>query len=221
MLFNRNPIRSGATIKQPSQDLVKNTLSLWSCSLEDAVKYGGELTREALSNIPLVGGYKHTIVDTKVHMLIKGFCPAIPGYHTDHTPRGKDLNPLTKDQPNIHLQETNKAPTLHLLVTGNHCLTDFLVDPLDLNIPEKPTSDLFKIISEQVNQKADLKKMTADSCRWYSWDWWNLHTGVIASGFEWRYLIRVTETDYQEPEKDLRKIIRTQQNVYVPQSIGW
>lgn len=53
LLFNRNPIVLGNRIEQPSEELVRNTLGLFNASIEDAVKYGGELTRAALGAMNL------------------------------------------------------------------------------------------------------------------------------------------------------------------------
>jgi hypothetical protein len=93
MKFNRNDFEFGRTISQPSEELIKNTPSLHNASLEDAIKYGGELTKQAISAMNLTFTKKHIIVDTKVHMLMPNFSPALSGWHTDGVPRGESLNP--------------------------------------------------------------------------------------------------------------------------------
>ncbi len=52
-LFNRNGAKFGKTIEQPSMEEVKNTPALWNASVEDALKYGGDLTRSAISALNL------------------------------------------------------------------------------------------------------------------------------------------------------------------------
>jgi hypothetical protein len=52
-------------------------------------------------------------------------------------------------------------------------------------------------------------------------DWWNIHRATPATTPGWRFLIRVTESDYLEPFTNLRDIMRTQQQVYVPENFGW
>src|SRR5690349_9046790 len=118
MLFNRNIPTIGKTIEQPSEELVKNTLGLHNASLEDALKYGGDLTRAAIGAMNIQGTKKHIVVDTKIHMLLPGMCPAIPGWHTDGVPRGNSLDPTAKQAPNIQAQEEMDSPIFHLLVTG-------------------------------------------------------------------------------------------------------
>lgn len=155
-------------------------------------------------------------------MLMPGFYPAIPGWHTDGVPRGKELNPTVKGVPNIQAQEEMDTTRFHLLVTGEGCLTNFIDEKVTLKVPDKPNTNLYKMISDQVKEREDeLKVIEAPSCTAVEFDWWELHTGVKAKKHEWRYLIRVTETDHFAPQTDLRKIIRTQQQVYAPESYGW
>jgi len=225
MLFNRSIPHMGEPIEQPSEELIKNTLGLHNASLDDALKYGGDLTRAALGAMDLQMTKKHIIVDTKIHMLLPGMCPAIPGWHTDGVPRGDSLDPTAKQAPNIQAQEEMDSPIFHLLVTGTSCLTQFIHQSnIDLEVPSEPDSKLYSMVTKQVNSLVDKGELTtyeAPSCTPVMWDWWELHTGVPAKHHEWRFLIRVTETNIQEPKKDLRDIIRTQQQGYMPMTFGW
>ncbi len=225
-LFNRNPltILHERKIEQPSVEVLKNTPALWNASLDDAIKYGGELTRAALGAMNLQFDRKYIVVDTKVHMLMPDMCPAIPNWHSDGVPRGAQLLPEAKEPPNIFAQEEMTDSRFHLLVTGEHCLTEFLDGPTLLDVPAEPDTGLYSMVNEQVRQliKDDKRKViTAPSCTPIEFDWYDIHRGVESTGHEWRYLIRVTETDHMPPQTDLRKIIRTQQQVYVKKDFGW
>jgi hypothetical protein len=225
VLFNRNPFVYGNSIEQPSVEVIKNTPQLWNASLDDALKYGGELTKAAIGAMNLKFDRKHVIVDTKVHMLMPGFFPAIPSWHTDGVPRGTELRPDAKGAPNIYAQQDMSSSHFHLLVTGDGCLTEFINQPLNLDCPAEPTTDLYKVISENVQELTTLYGVDIitpmPSCQVLEWDWWNIHRGIKAKKHEWRYLIRVTETDHMQPQTDLRQILRTQIQVYVPESFGW
>lgn len=226
VLFNRNPFKLGKSIEQPTLNEIKNTLSLWNADLEDALKYGGELTRAAIDALDLKFDRKYIIVDTKIHMLIPNFYPAIPGWHTDGVPRGEKLDPSFKGKPNIFAQENMSDTRFHLLVTGEGCLTQFIDGKIDLEVPNEPNYDLYKIIDSVVKDHIEHGQLnesvfTVPTCTAIEFDWWNLHTGVRAKKHEWRFLIRVTETDHMQPQTDLRQIIRTQQQVYVPENFGW
>ncbi|SDW79703.1 hypothetical protein [Paenibacillus sp. CF384] len=227
ILFNRTPLRYGGAIEQPTIDVLKNTPQLWNASLDDALKYGGELTKAAIGAMDLRFDRKHIVVDTKVHMLMPGMCPAIPNWHTDGVPRGKELRPEVKDVPNIHAQEEMTTSRFHLIVTGAGCLTEFVAQPQLIELPDGPHPDLNKLINQATErmrhceENIPLKTVTAPSCQAVEFDWWTIHRGVYATKHEWRYLIRVAETDHMEPQTDLRQILRTQVQVYVPESFAW
>lgn len=225
ILFNRTPVEFGRQINQPSDELIKNTPALHNASLDDAIKYGGDLTRDAISAMDLTHSKKHIIVDTKVHMLMPTFSPALSGWHTDGVPRGKDLNPTARKAPNIQVQEELDASIFHLLVTGKGCLTKFIKEEnFELQVPDVPDSKLYTMINQQVSDKVkngELTEYEMPTCTPVKWDWWDLHSGQSAKAHEWRFLIRVTETDLHEPNTELRDIIRTQQQVYLPSNFGW
>ncbi|MDZ4632257.1 hypothetical protein ORN01_25205 [Bacillus cereus] len=225
MIFNRNEPVFGQGFEQPSQELIKNTLGLHNASLEDALKYGGDLTRQAIGSMDLTMTKKYITVDTKVHMLLPNMCPAIPGWHTDGVPRGTSLDPTAKAQPNIQSQEVLDGSIFHLLVTGESCLTQFIKERnFELEVPSDPDTRLYKMVNEQVTEKVKNGELTAydmPSCTPVMWDWWEMHTGVPAKKHEWRFLIRVTESDHIKPKTDLRDIIRTQQQGYMPMNFGW
>lgn len=225
-MFNRNPIKvSDKTIEQPSIDVLKNTPALWNASLEDALKYGGELTKAAIGAMDLRFDRKYIVVDTKVHMLMPGMCPAIPNWHSDGVPRGVRLRPEDKAEPDIFAQDHMSDSRFHLLVTGEGCLTEFVANKeVELDVPAEPHTELYKMVNNQVRAKVangELGVVTVPSCTPVQFDWFDIHRGIEATKHEWRYLIRVTETDHMPPQTDLRQILRTQQQVYVPTDFGW
>jgi hypothetical protein len=125
-LFNRNPRLITGSIEQPTNLEIKNTFGLWNASLDDAMLYGGELTRQAIRAMKLRHDRKNIIVDTKVHMLIPGMSPAIPGWHTDGAPRDNLKNPGGSGMPDTFAQEgDDHYNRYHILVTGTGCLTKF------------------------------------------------------------------------------------------------
>ncbi len=218
--FNRNPIWFGTKAEVPSQSEIKTTPGLYNASLDDAVKFGGDVVRQALRAVNVRNDRKYVAVDVKVHMLMPGFMPAIPGWHTDGAPRALNGNPIGPLPPDLLLQENLMSSHYHLLVFGDGCNTKFLTQEMDVEVPSRPTTDLYKIISEQV-ERASLPSTVVPSGVVAEWDWWNLHTAVVATKKEWRFLMRVTESDFLSPERDLRQVIRTQHQVYVPTNFGW
>lgn len=221
MKFNRNKVIFGNKIDKPSQDEIKNTQGLWNASFEDAIRFGGDLTRSALQAMNIRGDRKHIVVDVKTHMLMPGMIPAIPGWHTDGVPRGGSMSPA-KGEANIQMQEGAESPRYHLLVVGGDCPTSFLKNrQVSISIGQ---GNLYEQVSHQVISGLDcvLEAYDAPDAQVIEWDWWELHTAQPARAPGWRYLIRVTETDYLEPQKDLRQVLRNQQQVYLPsKEFGW
>lgn len=224
MKFNRGEVQFGNKIEKPSQDDIKNTQGLWNASFDDAFRFGGDVTRAALQAMNLRGDKKHIVVDVKTHMLMPGMIPAIPGWHTDGVPRGgKSLSPAS-GAPHIHMQEGTESPRYHLLVVGGDCPTKFIASR-NINLVTENLPNLYAGISSQVCEMDDkglLDTYDAPDGQVVEWDWWELHTAQQARAPGWRYLIRVTETDYLEPQKDLRLVLRNQQQVYLPtEKFGW
>lgn len=224
--FSRNPLVFGKKIEQPPSSDIKQAIGLWSASLEDALKLGGDITRMAISAMHLRHDRKYVVVDVKTHMLMPGMWPALPGWHTDGAPRDEKFNPQGLGAPNQFAQELPDArsPRYHLLVTGQGCLTEFIQGPLELPLPQEPTAELYALISKQVREKVqtgEVKSESVPSCQAVEFDWHDLHSAVVATKKEWRYMIRVTETDYLPPCQDINQIIRIQQQAYITQDFGW
>lgn len=225
VLFNRNACKHIATIEQPSQLEIKNTFGLWNASYDDAIKYGGDITRNALRNMNLRHDRKNIVVDVKVHMLMAGWSPAIPGWHVDGAPRDASKNPQGAGKPDTFAQENDEHfNRYHIMVTGEGCLTQYINRPLEVDIPAEPSYNVYSVMSENVQAQVINDPgivSTFESCGIYEFDWWNIHTGVLATKKEWRYLIRVCESDYYEPQKDLREVVRMQSQIYCPTNFGW
>lgn len=93
--------------------------------------------------------------------------------------------------------------------------------PVTLSVPDGLGSSLYEHITREVNA-LDPPVLEIPSCAVVRWGWWDLHRAKAAQSREWRYLIRVTETDHRAPKTDLRDVLRTQQQVYVPsEAFGW
>lgn len=225
MKFNRGEVQFGKVIEKPSQDDIKNTQGLWNASFDDAFRFGGDLTRAALQAMNLRGDKKHVVVDVKTHMLMPGMIPAIPGWHTDGVPRGGSMSPA-KGSPQIAMQEDAESPRYHLLVVGGDCPTKFIRNRgFQVMVPTNGQGNLYEEMSTRVQKYVDggyLETYDAPDGQVVEWDWWEIHSAQQARAPGWRYLIRVTETDYLEPQNDLRLVLRNQQQVYLPtEKFGW
>lgn len=223
--FNGTTPMIGKSITPPTAGEVEEVPNIRQAGLQDAIEHGGDAVQRAIEAMNLRHDRRHIIVDTKVHLLLPGWIPAIPGWHTDGVPRGENMNPAGKGAPNLQAQVEGRvsAPRYHLLTTGSHCPTKFLVGPVDVTVPEDVGSDLYKEMTRQVNEAVADGQGTFDTpdSTVVEWDWWNVHTAQQATARGWRLLIRVTETDHIAPRTDPKDFIRRQSMVFAPMEFGW
>lgn len=230
MRFNRGHITTNPLGWEVDEDAIPHAHGLLNASLDDALRYGGQTVQEALSGLRLVGNRNEVVVDVKVHMLKRGMNPAIPGWHTDGVPRGDaeqgDMSASGPEAPDLSRQEDQASPHYHLFYAGCDAPTVFL-ENRNVVLPDhvcRPGRDLYANISKHMaanEAKSNLVRTELPANEWWTWDWWELHTGQPARQDGWRILIRVTESDWVEPEANLHKVIRTQQQAYISGNFGW
>ncbi|WP_100474149.1 hypothetical protein [Mycobacteroides abscessus] len=227
--FNRNPVVIGPRVEADTA-LIEATPNLRRASLSNAALFGGPLLRQLLQSAPIVGGHKHIFVDTKVSMLMPGWWPAIPGWHTDGVPRvvpglmpGVTLHEATAvGKPSLPEQLARHTdgylPRYHTIHVGNDCPTVFIDGLLHLPIEHDEDEQMYSEMTRRIDGCTTLRKLVAQEAVWHSWDWWNIHQASQATERGWRLLIRITESDQPPADSDF---IRPQNQVYVPKEFGW
>lgn len=221
--FNSNPVEQGPHVGISDYlGQIEATPNLRRASLSNAVLFGGPLLRKLLESAPITGSHKNIFVDTKVSMLMPGWWPAIPGWHTDGVPRGVEGNPLGSGNPSLPAQAERHLdgyrPRYHTLHVGNDCATEFIDDVLRLQIVHDTDPEMYAEMTRLVNELESVCTIRAEQGQWMSWDWWNIHQATQATSRGWRLLVRVTESDDPPADSDF---IRPQNQVYVPQEFGW
>lgn len=217
-LFPENHNMSSARALQTA---IEGTPNLSRASLQNALLFGGPVVRWALGQCPLVGDREHTIVDTKVTLLLPGFIPAIPGWHTDGVPRGQWKDPYDTGLPSLDIQmeqsHEGKFPRFHTLILGNPCMTEFVDVGVSLDLRHANDPDLYKEVSALINEGSYPTRKHPQN-HWISWSWWNIHRAVPATERGWRLQMRVAEMYH--PPLD-QGFIRAQSQVYVAPEFGW
>ncbi|QIG58270.1 hypothetical protein SEA_SKOG_118 [Gordonia phage Skog] len=221
--FVHNPPKLGElTDLDFSQSWIEATPNLQRASLDKAVLFGGPLVREILETAPIVGDKPFIFVDTKVTLLMGGWYPAIPGWHTDGVPRGINKDPQAIAGPSLKAQlaEPNRnAPRYHTMIVGYPCLTEFLTEPIDLDLIHDEDEKLYSEMTRRVNQMyPTLDTIRPEVGQWATWDWWNIHRATASNGRGWRLLMRITEGITPPLETGF---LRAQSQVYVPENFGW
>lgn len=210
-LFN-SQITLGAVLPEFSQDEIKNEPMLFSCDLLAALHLGGPITRAfigALGNYPA-----STIIDTRVHMLMPGWWPCIPGWHHDDVPRSR-----SDGQPNYNTPEYLSEHAL-ALVGGNICPTEFAIGVCAM--PEIPLGEVvygkWHPIVENLVETGKMKKMQTPDRQIVMFDWQTFHKGAAATGSGWRWFGRASWNTNRTPLNEIRK----QTQVYLPMPMaGW
>jgi hypothetical protein len=116
---------------------VKNETMLFSADYDFARRNGDGLTNLFLDNIPEDWKQSDIIIDSRVHMLMKGWSPCIPGWHHDDVPRlREETHVRMKGQPNYENPEYYSEHLLFLINAGI-APTEFINEDVDVKVPEK------------------------------------------------------------------------------------
>ena len=98
---------------------IKNEPMLFNCDLEGAGRLGGPITYCFLNKLPQSWRDVPLVIDSRVHMLMPGWYPCIPGWHHDDVPRTR-----SDGQPNYGPGQCRSEHVI-ALVNGGICPTEF------------------------------------------------------------------------------------------------
>jgi hypothetical protein len=192
-------IRSGfrilpATVPFFMEDEIKNEPMLFNCDSEHAHKLGGPITRSVLDRIPLPWCDVPLVIDSRVHMLMPGWYPCIPGWHHDDVPRTR-----SDMQPNYGPGQV-RSEHIACLVNGDICPTAFATGRMEF-----PEVELGRTVYGEWHQKVgeaiargELEKSFVPSNRLVLFDDRTWHAGTPARANGWRYFIRISR--YYSPD---------------------
>lgn len=171
--------------------LLKSEPMLWSASPNYAALRGGQLTRDFIGFLPVEWrNDDRVVIDSRVHMLMPGWWPAIPGWHLDDVPRSGPDN-----QPN-YIAPEYEAEQIALLIStdGKICPTSFLSGRVEL--PKPPEGELvYEFWNREINARIDRGELREELFQhgevvWF--DWQGLHRANASTGNGWRFFIRAT-----------------------------
>lgn len=210
--------------------LIQNEAMLFGADAQFADKQGGPLTDLALLALEDIGvDRKDLLIDTRSHMLKPGWFPAIPGWHCDEVPRGKD------GQPDIDLipEDPKDRPNHYLIIldAGTCAMTHFLFDPWEEGkkliqygvVKHQNSSDTGSTVWGQcdklIRREAFPEKIEpALSGHLYEFDQFDFHTATSAKLDGWRWFFRATT----KSKRPVANEIRRQVQVYLGnENGGW
>lgn len=202
-----------------TQEQVKNEPMFFNSSIEHAFNAGGPITKAFLATFAIGAGIELSVddfvFDSRVHMLMPGWFPCIPGYHHDDVPRGED------GQPDYGPNRAYRSNHCMGMVNGEICPTQFVKGSATLDIPEKDI--IYKHWHPEVEELIASGKMRsedAESGRLLYFDCDTLHQGQRAVANGWRWFGRLSWNT--ERSKHVTNEFRNQVQVYLEYPMeGW
>ena len=194
---------------------IKNEPMLFNCDGPAAMELGGSLTHAFVATLPGDWlGAPDLIIDSRVHMLMPGWFPCIPGYHHDDVPRSR-----ADGQPNYETPEYRSEHVM-CLVNADVCPTAFAVGALDFTVPPLGTT-IYEQWHPDVESAVKAGVLTIvsvpDSTLAYFDDrTWHQGTAAVKGG--WRWFIRASRNTGRKPTNELRRQVQ----VYLANPMqGW
>lgn len=221
--FKSNPKLLGSFMnEEPPQETIKAEPMFFNSSVEFAKEKGGPITKAFLNALP--AEWFDGVFDSRIHMLMPGWYPAIPGWHHDDVPRppipvGQHFG--TAGQPDY---DSPRYQSEHImgLVNGAICPTEFAVG--QATMPAVPDGEvIYKLWHKEVEQelaRRNLSLWLAPSLQLIHFDWQTFHQGRRAVKNGWRWFGRITRNS--DRCKTITNEIRQQVQVYLEFPMeGW
>lgn len=158
--------------------------------------------------------------DSRVHMLMPGWFPCIPGWHHDDVPRSR-----SDGQPNYHTPEFRSQHCL-ALINGDICPTEFAVgEGVYTETPLFSTHPLYKVWHNLVESDIDfgvMRRVPVPSNKLIHFNWNSFHQGTRAVKGGWRWFGRLSWDAGYEKGRPKHNEIRRQVQVYLEFPMeGW
>jgi len=221
----------GGRLPDFDQKTVKDEPMFFSAKPKFAWQNGGPITRAFLAaffGITLAdyaewelrdGKVGNFCFDSRVHMLMPGWFPCIPGWHHDDVPRSRG-----DGQPNYENPETHAKHCL-ALVNGDICPTEFAVGLTEMpHVPEGagPVYKTWHTCVEMDIASGKLKREQVPSNHLIFFDCNSFHQGTRAVGRGFRWFGRISWDAGYEHGRPHHNEIRRQVNVYLENPMeGW
>lgn len=206
-----------------SSDKVKEEPMFFNCDLSFAYEKGGQVTKAFIDALP--PDWKENVVfDSRVHMLMPGWYPAIPGYHHDDVPRplipvGQHF--ISAGQPDYD-NPRYRSEHILALVNAHICPTEFVIGECEM--PEIPEGELIyrrwdSEIKQLIrDQKVEVVQAPDKQLVYFDCD--SFHSGVKAVSNGWRWFGRVSRNT--DRVYSITNEIRSQVQVYLEFPMeGW
>lgn len=222
--FNSRILEVGNFAADVSNDQIKKEPMFFNSSLEYAEVYGGPITQSFIQSLPYDWHYDDCVFDSRVHMLMPGWYPAIPGFHHDDVPRPEipvGQHFATAGQPDYD-NPRYKSEHILGLVNADVCPTEFATG--DCTMPKIEDGELiYRVWHKEVEnllKSGGLDRVKAKDRTMYQFDWQTFHSGQKSVSNGWRWFGRVSRKT--DRINHITNEIRQQAQVYLEFPMdGW
>jgi hypothetical protein len=198
-----------------SNNVIKEEPMFFNCDLSFAWDHGGRITREFLQCLPR-DWMEDVVLDSRVHMLMVGWYPCIPGWHHDDVPRSTKTG-----QPN-YLNPEYHSEHLMGMVNADVCPTQFVVDNVKVSEPDIHKT-VYRVWDKEIQEMVDknlISTYSVESGRYIQFDAHAFHRGVPAVKDGWRWFARLSRKT--DRTKNVSNELRKQVQVYLEYpTMGW
>lgn len=167
---------------------IKNEPMLFNCDLGGALRHRGPITYEFLTLLPLEWQRSSLVIDSRVHMLMPGWYPCIPGWHHDDVPRTR-----SDGQPN-YADGQCRSEHIVALVNASVAPTEFLIGGGYFEEPALGRTiyaDWHKEIERRL-QEGRFTRFSLPDRELVGFNDRTWHRGVPARKNGWRFFIRAS-----------------------------
>lgn len=222
--FNSQASSVGNFAMGMSNDMIKNETMFFNCDLEFAYNLGGPITKSFIKALPKDWKASECVFDSRVHMLMPGWYPAIPGYHHDDVPRADipaGQHFITAGQPDYDNPRYSSEHILGL-VNADICPTHFATGTAEFS--QIPDGELIyrqwhKEVLKHI-ENGTLNQWEAPDRTLLKFDCDTWHTGSKTVGTGWRWFGRVSRNT--DRVKKITNEIRVNAQVYLEFPMeGW
>lgn len=211
-------------VDEPFSDMVvKNEPMLFNNDIFGAYANGGTITHSFLNRLPDAWKHSPLTIDSRVHMLMPGWYPCIPGWHHDDVPRDRE-----DGQPD-YVSPGDRAEHIMMLVNAHLAPTEFAEGDHNFEVPPvgQVIYEMWHPLVQKMVERKMLNLVVAENQALIHFNDRTWHRGVAATGNGWRFFIRASRYFDKDgnviPRRNTRtNEVRKQVQVYMSaENAGW